>query len=216
MTGKNTMINQDAIRLLDHFYGQPSFFSDNLTSFSKNVEVYSLLKRQFQAGPVTENPAFCSRFASFYGMRFVSAAGKHAFFQKMEQLRQHHDGLDPRLLTEELQPEMGKYHFSFVTKMLNLLDDETYPIYDSQIATVFQKPFTPDESRLDHQESIYRDVIDTYQSLLHHPVVEAFRTRFNCPDMGTMKVLDALFWRLGKILNREGEGLSPVEYMQSV
>lgn len=202
------MINQDAIRLLDHFYGQPSFFSDNQTSFSRNVEVYSLLKRQFQAGPVTENPAFCSRFASFYGMRFVSAAGKHAFFQKMEQLRQHHDGLDPRLLTDELYLDMGQHPFSIVTKMLNLLDDETYPIYDSQIATVFQKPFIPDESRLDHQESIYRDVIDTYQSLLHHPVIEAFRTRFNCPDMGTMKVLDALFWRLGKILGHDGDGAS--------
>ena len=161
------MINQDAIRLLDHFYGQPSFFSDNLTSFSKNVEVYSLLKRQFQAGPVTENPAFCSRFASFYRMRFVSAAGKHAFFQKMEQLRQHHDGLDPRLFTEELYLDMGQHPFSFVTKML------------------------------------------------HHPVVETFRTRFNCPDMGTMKVLDALFWRLGKILNRDGEGSSPMGFLSA-
>ena len=213
---KNAMINQDAVRLLDHFYAQPSFFTDNQAAFIRNAEEYALLKRQFHEGPVTSNPAFQRHFARFYGMRFVPAAGKNAFFQKMELLRNDHEGLGARLLTEELQPLMGQYHFSFTTKMLNLLDDETYPIYDSQIATVFQTPFLPDETRLDHQEAIYRDVTDTYQSLRQHPVIDAFRTRFNCPEMGTMKVLDAIFWRLGKILGQDAAEPSAAEYLDSL
>ena len=212
---KNAMINQDAVRLLDHFFAQPSFFTDNQAAFIRNAEEYALLKRQFHEGPVTGNPAFQRRFARFYGMRFVPAAGKNAFFQKMELLRNNHEGLDARLLTEELQPVMGQYHFSFATKMLNLLDDEVYPIYDSQIAVVFQLPYSPDETRLDHQEAIYRDVTDTYVSLKQHPVIDAFRTRFNCPEMGTMKVLDALYWRMGKFLDQDGLELLPAEYLEN-
>ena len=210
---KTGMINHDAIRLLEHSIAQPSFYEDNHAAFARNAEVYSLLKREFNEGPVTENPVVCRRFASFYGMRFVSVAGKRTFFQKMELLRNNHDGLDARLLTVELKPEMGQYQFSFVTKMLNLLDDETYPVYDSQIATVFQIPFVPDETRLDRQEAIYRDVTDTYTALREHAAITDFRTRFNCPEMGTMKVLDALFWRLGKMLDQDGLELSPSEYL---
>lgn len=208
------MINQDAIRLLDHFFAQPSFFTNNYAAFAKNAEEYSLLKREFCIGPVTQNPDFQKRFANFYRMRFVSAAGITAFFRKMELLRNNHDDLDARLLTEELQPEMGQYPFSFVTKMLNMLDDETYPIYDSQIGTVFQIPFIPEETRLEQQESVYRDVTDTYNALREHPAIADFRARFGCPEMGTMKVLDALFWRMGKILDQDGLELSPAEYLE--
>ena len=73
---KNAMINQDAVRLLDHFFAQPSFFTANQAAFIRNAEEYALLKRQFHEGPVTGNPAFQRHFARFYGMRFVPAAGK--------------------------------------------------------------------------------------------------------------------------------------------
>ena len=37
---------------------------------------------------------------------------------------------------------------------------------------------------------------------------------FNCPDLGYMKILDAIFWRLGKMLNEEGLELTPDEFLR--
>ena len=200
------MINYEAIRLLDHYFGQsPRFAADNSLSFATNAAVFSFLKSEYHKGDITQNLIFKWCFSSFYGMGIVSTEGKDAFFKKMEVLRNAHSRVDARALTEDLAKDMGKNYFSFVTKMLNLLDDESYPIFDRQVSIVFQKPFTPDETRLEHQVSIYEDIADTYKELRTHPVIEAFRNVFHCPEMGYMKVLDTIFWHLGGILEKEGE-----------
>lgn len=140
------MINQDAIRLLDHFCAQPSFFEDNQTAFLSKVLEYN---------------------GNAHGLK------------------------DNGLTVSELRPA-----------------------YNCLIATVFSIPVVPEETRLDHQEAIYRDVIDTYRALSQHPVIEAFRTRFHCPDMSFVKVLDILFMRLGEILDQDGLELTPAEYLK--
>ena len=199
------MINDNAIRLLDYsLTNNPSILDD--ASFATNAAVYSFLKDEFRKGDIRSNSLFQWAFSSFYGMRIVPAEGKEAFFSKMESLRNNHLGLDARRLTEELMPFMGKNYFSFVTRMLNILDDTNYPIYDEHVGIVFQKPFTLDEdTRLDHQSSVYPDIIDTYRSLENHPIVEHFRNRFHCPEMGYMKVLDTIFWKLGCIMDQNYE-----------
>ena len=208
------MINHDAIRLLDWYFRQPDPFANDADAFFNNVTVFRSLKQHLLNGPVSGNGAFRRRFSSFYVMRFVPADAKNVFFAQMDELRERHINLDAKRLTEELQIGMGRYYFSFTTKMLNLLDDKVYPIYDSQVGVVFQRPITPDESRLDHQAAVYQDILDTYRELENHPVIEAFRTRFNCPDLGYMKILDALFWRLGKLLDENGLELTPAEFLQ--
>ena len=208
------MINHEAIRLLDWYFHQPNPFANDETAFSNNVTVFRFLKQSVLNGPISANDAFRRRYSSFFVMRFVPAYAKNVYFARMDELRGHHTNLNARQLTEELQVGMGNYYFSFTTKMLNLLDDRAYPIYDSQVGTVFQRGFTPDESRLDHQEAIYQDILDTYWELENHPVIEAFRARFNCPDLGYMKILDAIFWRLGKMLNEDGLELTPAEFLR--
>lgn len=198
------MINNNAIKLLNYSLSNNSSFLDD-ASFATNAAVYSFLKNEFRKGDIRSNPLFKWAFTSFYGMGIVPSEGKEAFFSKMESLKNCDNGLDARQLTQGLKPEMGKNYFSFVTKMLNLVDDNKFPIYDSQIALIFQKPFSPAETRLDHQSSIYRDVIDTYCSIESHPVIERFRNLYGCPGMGYMKVLDALFWKLGGIMDQNYE-----------
>lgn len=199
------MINNNAKRLLDYsLANNPTILDD--ASFATNVAVYSFLKEEFLKGDIRSNPLFKWAFTSFYGMGFISLEGRDSFFSKMESLRNNHSNLDARLLTEELNPIMGKNYFSFVTKMLNILDDTNYPIYDKMIGIVFQKPFGINENTtLDHQSSIYPDIIDTYRSLENHPIVQHFRSRFRCPAMGYMKVLDSIFWKLGSIMNQNYE-----------
>lgn len=200
------MVNNDAIRLLDFYIQQTSGnFAEDETAFATNVGVSCFLRSEFQKGDITSNRLFQWVFIAFYGMRVVPERGKIAFFERMEELRNNHSNLNAREVTEGLTPLMGKNYFSFATKMLNLLDDTTYPIYDSQVATVFQRPFTPEESRLDHQCLIYQDVIDTYRQLKEHPAIELFKTHFNCPQLGYMKILDSIFWRLGRIMEDNAE-----------
>lgn len=200
------MINQKAIRLLDYYLGDSQLFGTNNSSvFATNAAVFCFLKSEYHKGDITQNLIFKWCFSSFYGMGIVSTEGKDAFFKKMEVLRNAHSRVDARAVTEDLAKDMGKNYFSFVTKMLNMVDDETYPIYDSQVGIVFQKPFTPDETRLDHQVSIYKDICDTYRELRTYPIIEVFKNEFHCPGMGYMKILDTIFWHLGGILEKEGE-----------
>jgi len=198
------MINNNAIRLLDYYLtNNPGLLED--PSFATNAAVYSFLKDEFLNGDVSCNPLFQWAFSAFYGMGIVPVEGKAAFFSKMESLRNTCAGICARQLTEELRPAMGKRYFSFATKMLNLLDDTGYPIYDRMVGLVFQKPFNPDETRLDHQHSIYLDIIDTYRSLKDHPIVGRFRKRFNCKKIGYMKILDSVFWKLGSMMDQNHE-----------
>ena len=37
-----------------------------------------------------------------------------------------------------------------------------------------------------------------------------------CPDVGYMKILDVIFWRLGAMLDTEGWDLSPAEYLKDL
>ena len=210
----NNMVNDHAIRLIDYIcLSQREILFGDRTVFENNVARYSALKVEFERGPILNNQPFRRSFAYFYGMRYVSTAAKNAFFQKMDELRNNRANLSARQITENLSRAMGRNEFSFVTKMLNMLDDETYPIYDSQVGVVFQKPFLPDETRLDHQASVYGDIVDTYQALRQHEIIDAFRETYHCPSIGSFKVLDAIFWRLGKILDQDGLELTPEEYL---
>ena len=198
------MINTNAVRLLEYSLSHYPDLLDNPV-FAVNAAVFSFLKKEFEKGDIRYNLLFQWSFSSFYGMGIVSSEAKEAFFRKMESLRGCFAGQDARRITEDLRPAMGKSNFSFVTKMLNLLSDTEYPIFDKNVAAFFQKPFGPDETRLDHQESVYQDIIDTYKSLEHHPVIGDFRIRFGCQEMGCMKVLDTIFWKLGKDMEAKYE-----------
>lgn len=200
------MVNNDAIRLLDYYIQQTSGnFTEDETAFATNVEVSRFLREEFRKRNITHNRLFQWAFIAFFGMRIVPESGRTAFFERMEALRDAHSDLNACEVTEGLRPAMGKYYFSFTTKMLNLLDDTNYPIYDKQVATVFQRPFTPGETRLEHQCLIYQDILDTYRQLEDHPAIKLFRNHFNCPQLGYMKILDTIFWRLGKILEDNAE-----------
>jgi hypothetical protein len=45
-------------------------------------------------------------------------------------------------------------------------------------------------------------------------IIDGHNGCFNCPDLGYMKILDAIFWRLGKMLDEEGLELTPAEFLR--
>lgn len=199
------MINEQARQRLEDWIAREWNSIDfPKTVIKTNIDVYQFLKTEYKKGQVIENSLFRWGFSAFYGMsRVVTLGAQEVFFNRFDDLRETRIQLDPRAITEELHNSMGKYYFSFVTKMLNMFDDEAFPIFDSQVSAVFEKPLQKGETRLAHQNSIYQDIRDTYLSLESHAIIKEFRERFNCPDVGYMKILDTLFWRIGKTLLEE-------------
>ena len=89
-----------------------------------------------------------------------------------------------------------------------------HPFFNDQVNLVFQRPFTSDETEIDHQIAIHIDRTDTYMVLRQHPILEAFRSHFNCPDLEDYEILDLVFWRLGTMLDADGLESSPAEFLQ--
>lgn len=82
--------------------------------------------------------------------------------------------------------------------MLRIVNDVKNPIYDSNVEKVFRaKNHLRGKA---YKETLYVDINDTYLSLINHPIVAEFRKRFNAEDIGVMKILDAIFWVIGREL----------------
>ena len=190
------MINYNTIQLLETYFEIFDLAATRFQAkFENNVHRFLELKNLLHEVNVSENDYFQRRFAYFYGLNRLSQAAKTAYFERFELIKNTTRPIDVRELTEEMATALGKYHFSFCSKMANLIDDERYPIYDSNVATVFHRHGLG--YGLDYKSNIYQDLCDTYRYLENHPLVDAFRTRFNAEDMGYMKVLDAMFWFVG-------------------
>lgn len=230
------MVNNDAIRLLEWFMagdGLHDPFFGHHKALEKNVRMFKELRDRVQAGPVSGDKEFQRKYSSFYVMRYLSREEKEAYFNYMDFLRERNDlGTDisdvvfangcfvspfmqPFCVAEELSDVTGKYYVSFVTKMMNLLAPKVWPIYDSLVATVFQKPMARVNDNFVHKLDVYLDIVDTYRELIRsgNTATEAFRMFFNCPWVSDVNVLDALFWTLGKVLCADGRDLSPAEFL---
>ena len=174
------------------------WFRPHERDLSNNIRQYHDIKVRSEACDVATDVAFQRSFCYFYGMRVVSRARRIPFFQRMEQLKHERPlDVDAQTITSELRPAMGKNYFSFVTKMLDMLEDETYPIYDSNVCKVFRGIAL---YGLENQSEVYTDILDTYRYLRNHEVLNRFRQVIDCNNVGYMKILDAIFLIIGKNL----------------
>ena len=189
------MINLNAIQRFRTFYAD---FDDAAgrcdEAFSNNVRRYLELKNLLHQVDVSTDIYFQRRVSHFYGLNQARLGPdrKAAYFRKLEDLKNTDAPIDIAALTASLERQLGKYHFSFCSKMADLINDEEYPIYDKNVKKHFRRRGLG--YRHDYLQSIYTDITDTYRSLVDDPVITAFRKRYNAQDMGYMKVLDVLFW----------------------
>ena len=109
----------------------------------ESVAVYAFLYNEFLKGDVTLNPVFQFVYRSFYRLdnAGLTPEFKKAYFNLMQQYR-NEDLIDPKEIVEKLymyKRRKGDHsiQFSFTTKLINTIDP-TYPIYDSEVARVFQ------------------------------------------------------------------------------
>lgn len=192
------MINTTAITRFETFYANPILsLNDHHVVFQNNVDRYLQLKELLHQRNVSEDDEFQRQYSYFYGLnRAMNAQQKSAYYLRLEEIKNTDHPIDVRALTEELRPLLGKNHFSFCSKMANIVNDELYPIYDKNVRQVFHRANLG--YGLEYRENIYQDITETYQIMSNHPVISSFKNRFNAQGMGYMKVLDALFWVMGR------------------
>lgn len=188
------------------------FFQQNYISISSTLSTYLILKRAYHENGVKSYDDFMNAFSLFYGIkRFASKEFIEKYFNKMEDLR-NTDTYDIRDLTEDLvdsnarcrnKQKTEKVQFSFVTKLLNIMNDAKYPIYDSNVATVF-KFTSPQQSDIQKKidkyvelykiiQEVYKDIIDVYADR-----IASFREMFDCKDVTDMRIVDIITWKLGE------------------
>ena len=188
------------------------FFSANYTEIKYTVVGYRFLKEIYDRGnDLSEDRVFKSVFGQFYAMAplFVTNNFISKFYNKMNEIRRSKktSNLDPSAIATELCKDDSRYQFSFVTKMLNLENDRLYPIYDSKVALMlgFNTNVLSGKSheiKAAQYNSWYKAIIEIYNELLldekAKTVLANFKKTFDCEDLSDMRIIDIIFWQLGK------------------
>ena len=192
------MINYAAITQFEDFFSNIDVVLDqHQIALQNNVDRYLQLKDLFNRVNVSTDIEFQRLYSYFYGLnRALNPNQKKEYYSRMEEMKNTDQCINVLGMTVELKPILGKYHFSFCSKMANIINDELYPIYDRNVRNVFHRKNLG--NGLNYWRNIYQDISDTYRHLENHPIIPAFRTQFNAHKMGYMKILDALFWTLGR------------------
>jgi hypothetical protein len=181
----------------------------------ESVDVYLFLREQFNKGPILKNHLFQFVYRSFYRLdnAGLTPEFKSEYFRLMDECRSS-KCLDLRSLTKNLyempnRKGQNSLQFSFVTKLANTIDDD-YPIYDSEVAKIFN--FRPPSTykTMDERLTIYLEFYDNLKNYYHEllngnaceTVFACFHERYPDDDYSRiprLKLLDFFFWSAGKI-----------------
>ena len=188
-----------------------SFIVANINLIKHNLKVYKSIRESF-INALRDNDAdyyaFLWSFAGYYNMAIVDESYAIIFFNKMKGLheRDDKDSLDPKTIAEEMQKEgLERFEFVFASKMLNMFNDEKYPIYDSNIRVASGMVKRNKESVINYKMRIYNDIKSKYEcwNTDFKDVIEEIKKNIGCESVGYMKVLDAVVWTLGRNINNE-------------
>ena len=193
------------------------YFRKHFISLNRAVSKYYALKSLYEDKDkeLEYYEGFQSAFFRFYGIgRFTSDVFDEKFYRELVELRgkkQNYSREFTKELTEKLSDnEKGKIQFSFVTKLLNIINDEEYPIYDSNVMAAFgffrTNNKSSDEKMTEYLEQ-YEVIRNTYNELLEDckNIIGNFRQIFPQSDnLSNMRILDIIVWKIGEeIINKQ-------------
>lgn len=214
------------------------FIENNSTEIIENidiesVEVYNFLKSQFEISNVNENYLFQFVFRSFYRLDNAGLTPKFKieFFRILEEIRNqktfNFEEILKQLYNFPNRKGQNTLQFSFVTKMLNTIDNKM-PIYDSEVAKMFNVS-RPYYNEFDKKLEVYLNQLnliqESYEKIIKEnllPIVnEKFNQKFKNHNLEEMKRLDFIFWSSGKIKknqeNQNGDnGFHTIEELDEI
>ena len=171
-----------------------SFFSGKKQQIEENIDVYLAIKEYCVYKKNSKFPPGWLFFA-FYGMGGrLSATKKARFLSHFNEMHEANIAIVRNIVNEINGDNESCSYFSFVTKMLNMQDENFFPIYDSRVARAFC-----DKSELrslDGEELCYTRIKELYDSIpLGDSSIVAFKEIFpKAANLGKMRILDFILY----------------------
>lgn len=177
----------------------------------ESIDVYNFLKEEFEKSDVTKNHLFQFVFRSFYRLdnAGLTPEFKKEYFCILEENRYKNEfeleKIIKKLYNFPNRKGQPTLQFSFATKLINTIDD-TFPIYDSKVAKMFQFN-RPNHSNFDKKLIKYQEQLDEiksgYNQILNSNLIpttiQEFDNKFINHKLTNIKKLDFIFWSAGKI-----------------
>lgn len=170
------------------------FFREKKEMIEENIEVYLEIKRIWEFDSSNDLLKQWLFFA-FYGMGGkLDKKKKDKFVAHFS--KTHKESIDEvkEIVNEINDDKKSTSYYSFVTKMLNMQNEDFFPIYDSRVASVF---FEEKERRtFDKVDKCYRRIKGLYDSISDKDAsIIAFKAIFdNAKSLGKMRLLDFVFY----------------------
>lgn len=185
------------------------FLEKHYISLNRAVSIYSSLRYVYNDKNRELNfyVGFVEAFFKFYGIgRFVSDKFKMDFYEKLENVRYQEEYDLEKLVRELKDEEKEKFQFSFVTKLLNIMNDSKYPIYDSYVVKAFGLYYIPqrtDEEKIKQYMDHYKIITNVYDVLITENAdkIKLFKRIFNTSEqLSDMRILDLIIWKKGELM----------------
>lgn len=180
----------------------------------ESFHVYNFLKEEFKkTNDIRENFLFQFTYRSFYGLdnAELTKEFKNRYFELMQEYRT--TSIDLKEICIDLynyrtQDGLNSVQFSFATKLANTIDD-SYPIYDSEVAKIFnfnQPYYLKDiDEKIDKYLEQYSYIKYTSHELCsNEKISEVFLEMDSiygevCKSLDNIKKLDFLMWSVGRL-----------------
>ncbi len=163
------------------------------------IEKYAEIMRNFSNTNVETDKTFQKRFNGFYRVR-RNSEWQGTFYKIMEEGKQKESSFDEILL--EIYKNTGRVEASFASKLLHTLNTDM-PIWDKFVLQNLnlKMPICSGEKKLENAISIYKIIIDWYQSALsmsgiNQKIVEFDQIFTEYKWFSKTKKLDFLLWQM--------------------
>jgi len=178
---------------------------------SESIELYAVLKSEFEKSDVTKNLKFQSAFSSFYGLDNVGFDDdfKEKYFKLIEHYR-NLTTLDIEKVFIDLQriknfEDNDSVILSFASKLMCTIDD-SIPIYDKEVCDAFSftEPIDVDfamviDILMDQFEILQAHFNEIVESNLLPVSIRLFDEKFKGNNISMIKKLDFIFWSFGRL-----------------
>lgn len=180
-----------------------------------SLQLYEFINKEFQAGDVTSNRLFQSKYCSFYRLNGAGLTKefKSYYFKLLQEKRNikvfSREAIK-NILLEFYKFKSAKGHnciyFSFTTKLIHTIDNE-FPIYDSNIKKVFgfkgPYPYHSSSEKINIYLKQHGIINSTYKKIIEESLLEEvfniFSKKFPDYYFSEVKILDFIFWTAGKL-----------------
>ena len=174
-----------------------SFFHDKKEQIQETIDVYLELKNILNTGSSDLLKQWF--FLAFYGMGGKLKKEKKERFISHFSMN-HEKSIDEvkRIVNEINDDKVSSSYYSFVTKLLNMQDEDFFPIYDSRIASVFFEEDEKDkDDDLNKVHNCYKRIKELYDLIaaVDEAPIKAFKKVFkNADGIGKMRILDYILY----------------------